>query len=759
MSPLGFLCRRERAPVDVINPWMLLGLMGIAIPILVHLLSRRKQDVVDWGAMQFLEPSPRERRTLWIENFWLLLLRVGLIALLAIALARPWFQSTWLSHLTTTRPQDVALILDGSYSLEQSATAGLAGDRVRQLAREVLDELDPSDALQIYDARDSVRPLLPGYTRQRRPARDALIDLPQPTGSSHIPAALQVALRDLLQTSNLDRDVVIVTDGQRLPWHVDQRDAWNEVDQLLQQARITPRIWVLTADSALEQPPNLAIGPVELSQDLAMPGATIQIRAPVRLFGSAAPQSCTVRLDINGLRSPAHTATLRVPAVGAAIAEFEVQFDRPGCHALNLVLDADDALPADNTAQAVVEIGTGRAALLVSDFPEADKSVANPAYFLRAALDAGLQGAILPRSVSTADWDLTQLTEYAVVVLVDLATLSDEQQAAVRSYVEGGGSLLVVWGPLTTASALTEPSDWFRWLGNVPISVQGDPAAPDAATTIMADSLELPWQQRFRQRRTSGLGDVRFARWWKTDALKDAEHAPLQVVARFASGDPGLLWGRRGDGSLAVWTSSVDAAWNAFPARPDFVAWWHEVLFALMEPQQRRNVPVGSPLIALGPLDSASWSGVFVDAFGRKHPGEALFLGKRAALRLPVAHWPGFYVFHPGELPAAASPDLVRKLLASGADQVYAAQLDPVESDLTPLSADDRSQCSADRPLRFLASPAELRGAWMGDAGRFELAGWLLYLLLGFLVWEVWLTSRMVQRGSGQTPEPEASDS
>lgn len=745
--------------MDVINPWMLLGLMGIAIPILVHLLSRRKQDVVEWGAMQFLEPSPRERRTLWIENVWLLLLRIGLIALLAIALARPWFQSTWLSLLTTQRPQDIALIVDGSYSLEQSVTTGLAADRVRQLAREVLDELDPSDSLQIYDARDSVRPLLPGYTRQRRPARDALIDVPQPTGTSDIPAALQVALRDLLQTANLDRDVVIVTDGQRLPWRVDQRDAWNAVDQLLQQSRITPRIWVLTAEGTPEQRANLAIGPVELSQDLAMPGATIQVRAPVRMFGSAAPQNCTVRLDINGLRSPVHTATIRVPAVGAAIAEFEVKLDRPGCHALNLLIDADDALPADNAAQAVVEIGTGRTALLVSDQPLSDASATNPAYFLSAALDAGAQGAILPRSVSTAAWDVTQLTEYAVVVLVDLEQLTTEQQTAVRSYVEGGGSLLVVWGPQTTASSPTEPSDWSNWLGCVPVAIQGDPAAADAATTLMADSLELPWQQRFRQRRTGGLLDIRFTQWWKTEDLPREEQTPLQVVARFASGDPGLLWGRRGEGSLAVWTTSVDAQWNAFPSRPDYVAWWHEVLFALMEPQQRRNVPVGSPLVALGPQIPANWTGWFVDASGRKHAGEAFTLGKRAASRLPATHWPGFYVFHPGELPAAGTPDLVRKLLASGADQAYAAQLDTAESDLTPLSADDRIQCSADRPLQFLASPADLRGAWLGDAGRFEITGWLLYLWLGFLVWEVWLTSRMVQRGTGQASDTAASNS
>ncbi len=40
---------------DVINPVMLLGLAGVLLPVLAHLLSKKTYDVVEWGAMQFLE--------------------------------------------------------------------------------------------------------------------------------------------------------------------------------------------------------------------------------------------------------------------------------------------------------------------------------------------------------------------------------------------------------------------------------------------------------------------------------------------------------------------------------------------------------------------------------------------------------------------------------------------------------------------------------------------------------------------------------
>ena len=75
---------------DLINPWMLAGLGGLALPVAAHLISRKKYDVQAWGAMQFLDVGRNARRRLRLEEFLLMLLRMGMIALLAIALARPW---------------------------------------------------------------------------------------------------------------------------------------------------------------------------------------------------------------------------------------------------------------------------------------------------------------------------------------------------------------------------------------------------------------------------------------------------------------------------------------------------------------------------------------------------------------------------------------------------------------------------------------------------------------------------------------------
>ncbi|OYW21008.1 MAG: hypothetical protein B7Z55_06325 [Planctomycetales bacterium 12-60-4] len=707
--------------------------------------------------MQFLEPSPKERRSLWIENFWLLLLRMGLLACLVFALARPWFQSTWLAQFTATRTQDVAIIVDGSYSLERVVGNRTLGDDVRKLTRQVLDQLDASDAVQIYDARETPQTRLAGYVRDRGAARDALLDLPTPTGSSNLIAALNTAARDLLQTGNLDREIVVITDGQRRPWDVEDLAAWQTFDGLRQQARVPPRVWVVEASTPADPPRNLSIGPIELSRELAMPGTQIRLRTPIRSTGSAAPVACDVSLEINGVRSPSHSTTVRVPGDGSASVELSVVLDRPGCHVLAVSIDAQDDLPADDRAYAVVEVGGGWPVLLVDGSSPADAS-RRETFFAMAAFDAGDQGWLVPTQVSVQDWDVTKLADYSAVVLANVPPLSDEQVAALDQFVTSGGGVLVTLGDQTTPTSEESPTNWDRWLPVNRIEIAGSLSDDSQATTITPDSLELPWQERFRRQRTAGFCDVRYQRWWKValpqhDGIEAAEQS--HSVALFTSGDPCLVWERRGEGAIAVWTSSLDADWNALPSKPDYVPWWHEVLFALLEPAARRNVPVGQPLSAMASPGQTELTGRFLGPLGVDTPGDDWKLGSRIGKRLPAARFPGVYLFVPqSRIADQRAPDTA-KLLAEGVEQAFAVEVDVDESDLTPLSDADRESLSSSRPLRFIQSPDELKTAWLGESARTEIADLLLYVFIGFLVIESLMTRRMVGRGSGIQPPTE----
>ena len=63
---------------------------GISIPIIIHLLMRRRRKPVKWAAMRFLlEAYRQQRRRMRLEQLLLLAARCLLIALAGLAIARP----------------------------------------------------------------------------------------------------------------------------------------------------------------------------------------------------------------------------------------------------------------------------------------------------------------------------------------------------------------------------------------------------------------------------------------------------------------------------------------------------------------------------------------------------------------------------------------------------------------------------------------------------------------------------------------------
>ena len=62
--------------MSFLNPLLLLAGLGIALPILAHLLNRQKVKKTDWAAMQFLNRNVRVRsRQIRLRDLFLLILR------------------------------------------------------------------------------------------------------------------------------------------------------------------------------------------------------------------------------------------------------------------------------------------------------------------------------------------------------------------------------------------------------------------------------------------------------------------------------------------------------------------------------------------------------------------------------------------------------------------------------------------------------------------------------------------------------------
>src|SRR5580704_16609069 len=76
--------------MSFLAPYMLWGTLAAGIPIVLHFFYRSRYRTVPWAAMKFLLTSIEQTsRRMKFQELLLLILRVSLLVLLAVALARP----------------------------------------------------------------------------------------------------------------------------------------------------------------------------------------------------------------------------------------------------------------------------------------------------------------------------------------------------------------------------------------------------------------------------------------------------------------------------------------------------------------------------------------------------------------------------------------------------------------------------------------------------------------------------------------------
>src|SRR3954465_6086696 len=99
------------------------GVALAAIPIVIHILNRRRYKIVNWAAMDFLLRAMRKnRRRVRFEQWLLLAVRCSVLMLLGLALAPPLGgEDTSLASLAARRSGLHVIVIDNSYSMSYEA--------------------------------------------------------------------------------------------------------------------------------------------------------------------------------------------------------------------------------------------------------------------------------------------------------------------------------------------------------------------------------------------------------------------------------------------------------------------------------------------------------------------------------------------------------------------------------------------------------------------------------------------------------------
>lgn len=708
MSTSSFVADRLRlSNVSFLNPFVLLALATVAVPLLLHLFNLRRPQRVDFSSLAFVKELQKSAvQRVRIKQWILLALRMLAIACLVLAFAQPTLTGG-LSSIGKTVRTAHAIVVDNSLSMSLSDEGGRYVEQARRKAEDVIAEAGRDDEFLVWPV-SQVGEGEPGPLRSAGAARDAVREIEAAAGSASLVQSMRRAVNRLSETTAPRTVVYVISDLQETALG----DSLSEALPSDVQATVVP-----VGTRSFE---NAGVTAVEVKSRIAEVGQPVRLEATLVNYGTEAVPGAVASVYLQGERVAQATATLE-PGQPSTVS-FTATPQARGWLAGTVEIE-DDAFSPDNTRHFTLHVPRERRVLVVRGEEQRTR-------YVDLALSSEMideQVAFQTETIAEADLPSTDLGGYDAVLLVGPRTLSSGEVSALGRYVDQGGGLLLF------PNARARPDDYdalFRELdGGGFRGFSGELGARRSIAAFEQVDLDHPLFE--------GVFDTEPGR---TDAEVEspeiyyAMNAPTagaegQTLIELSNGFPFLQELRGEQGVALVAAVAPDPQWSDLPVRGLFIPLLYRSVYYLSA-----GTSVAGDQLTAGRPGEVRVTGVSPQASLRlvgpggveRVPDQRSLFGATLVEMGSTLHALGIYDLRAGD-------ELVRRV---------ALNLDPAESDLRTASAEAAASALSESagitvsPLGASADGGVAKALRQQRAGT-EIWNVFLMLALAFLVAEM----------------------
>ncbi len=728
------------------NPFLLGGLGLASLPIIIHLLNRRRFKVMEWAAMDFLlKAAVRNRKRVRLENLLLLLVRTLVVVMLIMAVARPFTQvdDALASMFGSEGQTERILLLDDSHSMRAGQGNRPAFEVAKQLVRKLILRLheersndritlvlasDPyggqSGGQSVEAASDNARRLAERIKGLR--ASDGVFD----------PEAAISAILDRQEGGESRLALDIISDFRKQDWIDVDGNVAGPVRAAISRFTEHGEVRLVDVGSA----PVQNMGVVSLtSRDRAVVAgvpttfvARIKNHGPEPVDGSRIQvtfQFGETRLDPVRLEG-----TLRPGESAEVTQEFTFRDRGPAVVQARI---PTEVLPGDDVRRLVVHVRKSMRFLLVDGEPDPEH-YRGETDFLAAALMppgntvSGIDVEVIPESAFSG----RQLETVDCVFLMNVYRLPDERVRLLEKFVEGGGGLVFFLGdqvdPAVYNATFYGKGD-MAGKGLLPLSLLEEEGSSDDYFTLSPPQVDHP-ALRF----LAGINEIVFRMVHVRrfiGARLQARDKKTRVLMSWTddNNSPALAEKEYGRGRVLLWTTSGDNEWSDMPRSHIYLPLMHELARYVVKPDPTDTTKlVGSPIVL--PFDPARMQRIAHVVPPAELGGSPVPLGL-----VPVDKKKSAFVFRYERTPIAGAYT-VRLKTPQGEDYLrpYAYNVDPEEGDLR--LADRKALTRMDRVSLHRASEESMLDT--DDSDRTEFWRTLMYVMIALAAFETLLAWR-----------------
>lgn len=562
------------------------GLIAVTLPILIHLLNRRRFRRVDWAAMDFLLQAQKiNRRKVKLEDFLLLLLRCLIMLLLGLLLARPFFTFDAGGGLFKAARHERVILLDDSLSMNAQGNGTTPLTEASKAITNWITTLasdNTDDSFTFLLASRPERALYRDEPLTEDAVNQILEDLKQlepADNASQLPKGL-AEIEEMLDPEAggaVKRIVYILSDFRARDWKpASQKGVYESLKRIA--GRSAGLYLVDTARETAGISDNVVIESITSRDKALIAGVPSEFEVTVRNRSGAALTDLTMRLTA-GEMLPLERVIDRIGPGETGAAAFTFTFARPEDLSVlepvrlqaEILPEDGDALRDDNLRYFPARVDAGLRVLLIDGQPSSNYGESETFF---------MQKALAPRGRALSGLDLTvvddseietlSLNLYEVIYLTNVFRLSDTARARLEAWVEDGGGLVIVLGDQIDEQSYQ--NDLYRdGEGLLPVNLTGILGDEDreAWNELVLENPQHPVLRLFDGDAGPLLEGVKIFQWWgNTVPEKSRSTGGAEVLARLSdeAGTPFLIESTRGKGRVMTFTSALDLDWGNWPA-------------------------------------------------------------------------------------------------------------------------------------------------------------------------------------------------
>jgi hypothetical protein len=593
---------------SLIHAGLAAGAALAAVPVILHLFMRQQPKHVIFPALRLVrERQKRSRKRMRIKNWLLLLARMALLALMALALARPRLYSQ-VPQGDESVPTALGLVFDTSLSMGYKENDKTRLDDAKERARAILDKTPDSSLVFVVDSSQPGIPvgLSPATARKR------IDDLKIHPVNRPLNNAMGQVYPPIAECDRPRHMVYVLTDLARSSW--DPAKAAEGLDRVEKSSKSPGgKIATFILRLGAGEVSDAAIDSAEPTTNMVTQGEAVEIKGQIHAQGTK-PQTRVVEFYLDGVKKG--EKPVEIPG-GSQV---EVSFMTPqrlqegeSLHRGELRLSGNpDPLEFNDRRYFTFKVRPSLKVLLISDLTlDAD--------FVAAALDPdptpGAPRTFELKRVRPADLAAKYrdtLRDFATVFLLNVETLDEESWGLLNGYVHEGGGLVVGLGDRC------QPANYNGATAAQLLPAQLDDVRSPKGETSFGKVADVthPLFEHYAKQIEPQLAQVPVYRYW---SVKPEEGS--RTLLSFTDGSPALLeraFKGQKTGRVLLWCTPLArrmrqnqrGAWNEFPlpaiAIPFFVLMNQTVPYLAGTAAEQLNWEAGeNVMLALAPEQRA----------------------------------------------------------------------------------------------------------------------------------------------------------